>query len=99
MPGRPRFHCACPDQCLRLHLVGQRRRGVDHGIYARQRLSELAVRDVGHLDDLEGGVGAVQRLEGVDLLRARGGADAVAGLQELVDDVRCNKAGDACDLT
>lgn len=96
--SRPKLLYAYLEQRIRIHSVGQRRRGVDDNIHARQRFPELALRDVGDLDDLERGVCAVQRPKGVDLLCARGCADAMAVLQKLVDDVRREKARGACDL-
>ena len=71
---------------------GQGRRGVDHSVNADERLRELAVRDVGHVDDLERGVRAVELLERGYLLSARRRADAVAVLQKLVDNVRREEA-------
>ena len=65
---------------------------MDHSVNADERLRELAVRDVGHVDDLERGVRAVELLERCDLLSARRRADAVAVLQKLVDNVRREEA-------
>lgn len=79
-------------QRLGIDTRRKRRRGVDHRVDARERLRELAVRDVGHLDDLERGVRAVELLECGDLLAARRRADMVAILQELVDNVRREEA-------
>ena len=65
---------------------------MDHSVNADERLRELAVCDVGHVDDLERGVRAVELLERCDFLAARRRADAIAVLQKLVDNVRREEA-------